>query len=95
MESQIKLQKKDTLYYIYTNPKLIDKIAAFDLDYTLIKTKSGNLFPKDENDWTWLYDNVPNILEELAKNKYNIVVFTNQKGISKGFVTSNTKLDIY
>lgn len=83
------LTKKDTLYYYYSNPKniykrKIYKIAAFDLDYTLIKTASGNVFPKDENDWTWLYDNVPNKIKDLADDEFTIVIFTNQKGISQG-----------
>jgi bifunctional polynucleotide phosphatase/kinase len=78
------LTKKDTLYYYYSNPKTIYKVAAFDLDYTLIKTKSGNVFPKDENDWVWLYDNVPEKINELIADEYSIIIFTNQKGISQG-----------
>jgi bifunctional polynucleotide phosphatase/kinase len=78
------LTKKDTLYYYYSNPKKIYKIAAFDLDYTLIKTASGNVFPKDENDWDWLYENVPEKLKQLVDDEYSIVIFTNQKGISQG-----------
>jgi len=76
--------KKDTMYYFFNNPKNIIKIASFDLDNTLIKTKSGNVFPKDYNDWTWLYDNVPTTLQKLVQDDYSIVIFTNQKGISKG-----------
>jgi bifunctional polynucleotide phosphatase/kinase len=78
------LTKKETLYYYYSNPKKTYKIAAFDLDYTLIKTASGNVFPKDENDWTWLYDNVPKKLKQLVADEYSIAIFTNQKGISQG-----------
>ena len=34
------------------------KIAAFDLDWTLIKTQSGSTFPKDKNDWAFLFDDL-------------------------------------
>ena len=54
-------------------------IAAFDLDYTLIKPKSGKKFPVDKNDWEWMYPNVPDKLKEYYENKYTIVIFTNQK----------------
>ncbi len=55
-------------------------IAAFDMDGTLIKTKSGKRFPVDENDWVLLFDNVKEKLEKLNKN-HHIVIFTNQSGI--------------
>ena len=42
--------KEKSLYYYYSNPKTIQKLAGFDLDHTLIKPKSGNVFPKDAND---------------------------------------------
>ena len=70
----------------YGNFKKRSKIAAFDLDYTLIKTKSGKLFPIDKNDWDFLYDSIPSKLLSLYQNDYSIVVITNQMGISKGKV---------
>ena len=57
-------------------------IAGFDLDYTIIKTKSGKVFPKHKDDWVWLYDNTVDIIKEYSK-KYNIVFFTNQKRVKK------------
>ena len=60
-----------------------NKIAAFDLDYTLIQTKSGRRFPKDKDDWKLMYSNVQNKLTELYKEGYSIIVFTNQKNIEK------------
>lgn len=56
--------------------------AVFDLDYTLIKTKSKRKFPKDGDDWIYLYDNTKETLIEMATT-YNIILFTNQKGIRK------------
>ena len=60
-----------------------EKIACFDLDHTLIKPKSGKTFPIDKNDWTWIYSNVPVKLKELYDDNFNIIIFTNQLGISK------------
>ena len=63
------------------------KIAAFDLDYTLIKPKSNKKFPTDKDDWEFLNDKVKLYLNTLNDNNYSIIIFTNQKGISKGKLT--------
>ena len=60
------------------------KIMALDLDGTLIITKSGNTFPKNENDWMLLNKNIPEILQKYLKNGYKIIIFSNQAGISRG-----------
>lgn len=74
------------LLYIFTSKDVIasDKVAAYDLDGTLIKTKSGNVFPKTIDDWQIAYPEVPGKLKSLHKNGFKIVLFTNQAGISKG-----------
>lgn len=54
------------------------KIAGFDLDDTLIKTKSGCKFPISENDWEWKYDNVPIKIKELQEQGYECIIFSNQ-----------------
>ena len=78
------------LYFKY--PKIINldnkKIAGFDMDYTLIKPKSGKRFPIDHNDWEWLYPNIKDKLIELSE-EYQIVIFSNQMGISKGKTTED------
>lgn len=61
-----------------------EKIAAYDMDNTLIKTVSGNVFPKNVDDWQLNYGNVPKKLKSLHENGFKIVVFTNQGGISSG-----------
>lgn len=54
------------------------KIAAFDLDGTLIATKSGNRFARDESDWRFFDKGVPKRLQELYNTGHHIVIFTNQ-----------------
>lgn len=73
---------------IYNDPNVqhSKKIAAYDMDGTLIKTKSGLVFPKDCNDWQLLYPEVPKKLKQLYKDGYKIVIFTNQGGLGTGKV---------
>jgi bifunctional polynucleotide phosphatase/kinase len=52
------------------------KLACFDLDYTLIKPKGKNKFPKNKDDWV-LLNNVKNILNLYSKD-YIIIIFSNQ-----------------
>jgi len=59
------------------------KIAAFDLDDTLIKVKGKLKFPKDENDWQFLFSSTPNKLKKLVDDGYRIVIFSNQNGFSR------------
>jgi len=54
------------------------KIAAFDFDFTLVKPKDNKTFPKDINDWEWLRPNVIEVIQDLYKRKYCIMIFTNQ-----------------
>lgn len=65
------------------------KVASFDLDDTLINTKSGKKFAKDSNDWKWLYDNVKDTLQSYIDKGFQIIIVTNQAGIK----SNNTKLN--
>lgn len=54
------------------------------MDQTLVKTKSGAKFAKNAEDWLYWHDNVPKIIKQLANDKYKLIIYTNQKGISIG-----------
>lgn len=58
------------------------RIAAFDLDDTLIKSKTGKTFPVGRDDWTWVHPHVPTHLRELWARGYAVCVFSNQSGIT-------------
>jgi bifunctional polynucleotide phosphatase/kinase len=51
-------------------------IAAFDLDWTLVRTIRGR-FPKDENDWAFLPNRI-GVLKYYQEMGHTIVIFTNQ-----------------
>lgn len=59
------------------------KVAAFDLDWTIIKPKSNATFAKDENDWEWYRPSVLPTISKLYKKGYCIMIFSNQTNISE------------
>lgn len=60
------------------------KVVGFDIDWTIIRTKSGKTFPTNTKDWTFWCDSVVPTLKEWHEKGYKIVFFTNQGGIEKG-----------
>jgi bifunctional polynucleotide phosphatase/kinase len=55
-----------------------NKFAGFDFDWTLVKPKDNRKFPKSVDDWEWLFDTIPSIIQQLYTDGYIIVIFTNQ-----------------
>jgi bifunctional polynucleotide phosphatase/kinase len=73
------LNRDSCYYYLSSANQKTKKIYCFDLDSTLIKTKSGAKFPKNANDWVFMYSTTKEILTKLNK-EYNLVIMSNQKG---------------
>ena len=69
----------------------LKKYVAFDLDYTLIKTKSGKKFPDNEDDWMWLNENVPKKLEKFHYDGYHVIVVSNQSSKKVECVANKVK----
>jgi len=61
----------------YFVPK--SKIAAFDLDHTLIKPLEDHINNSGPTDWKWLDEKIPKQLRKLDNLGYAIVIFTNQE----------------
>ncbi|XP_043654801.1 uncharacterized protein F21D5.5 [Drosophila teissieri] len=64
--------------------KSSEKIAGYDMDGTIIKTKSGLVFPKNTDDWQIIFPEVQEKLKNLHKEGFKICFFTNQGGIARG-----------
>ncbi|KAI9313286.1 polynucleotide kinase 3 phosphatase-domain-containing protein [Dichotomocladium elegans] len=62
-------------------PLARSKVAAFDLDSTLIKTRTGRVFAKDSTDWQWWHTSIPEKLEQLYNDGFRIVILSNQNGL--------------
>ncbi|KFH42779.1 Bifunctional polynucleotide phosphatase/kinase-like protein [Hapsidospora chrysogenum ATCC 11550] len=58
------------------------KIAAFDLDSTLITTSSGKKHASGATDWKWWDLVVPGKLRELYEQGYRVVILSNQAGLT-------------
>ncbi len=64
------------------NNVTVDKIILFDLDNTLIKTKSKKVFPINKNDWEFLTDSVvTTINSDINSGKTICGIISNQKGL--------------
>ena len=73
---------------VFRTPLVYRKIAGFDMDGTLIATKSGNVFPRDTSDWRSLYPGVKAKLQDLHyKDGYDVVILSNQLAVSTGKTT--------
>ena len=61
------------------------QIYAFDLDGTIITTKSGRVFPKDDNDWKFLHGPCISKIQKISsESNAKVVIFSNQAGIHNG-----------
>ncbi|KAH6657613.1 polynucleotide kinase 3 phosphatase-domain-containing protein [Truncatella angustata] len=58
------------------------KVAAFDLDSTLITTSSGKRHGDDPSDWKWWDSSVPSKLRQLYGDGHRVVILSNQAGLT-------------
>ncbi|KAL3859647.1 hypothetical protein ACJMK2_009861 [Sinanodonta woodiana] len=78
-------EKYDKLYvYRREGLQAKEKIAGFDIDGTIITTKSGKVFPVDNDDWRLWTGEIPKKLKKLNEDGYKVVFFTNQLGVARG-----------
>jgi D-glycero-D-manno-heptose 1,7-bisphosphate phosphatase len=61
------------------------RLIIFDVDGTLVKTKSGATFRKNAEDWQWLEGRQPR-LHELVREGKKLAVATNQGGVAFGYL---------
>jgi len=90
---------------ILSNSTDMSRIIMFDLDYTLIKTKSGYKFPRHANDFEFM----PGVLDKLVAlnaDGYHIIIISNQGSRNRklseskvrnvySFLSASLKLSMY
>jgi bifunctional polynucleotide phosphatase/kinase len=85
MTDKKKIKWNNTDEYLHgmtENFRLKPKIAMFDLDGTLIVTKSNKKFPINDDDWMFNYKHIKKFIRNI-KDK-SIIIVSNQAGIGKG-----------
>jgi bifunctional polynucleotide phosphatase/kinase len=55
-----------------------NKLAIFDLDSTIIITKSGKIHAQNSTDWKWLNNKTVELIQKL-NTTHNVIIITNQK----------------
>mmetsp|Transcript_24779 Transcript_24779/g.58992 ORF Transcript_24779/g.58992 Transcript_24779/m.58992 type:complete len:327 (+) Transcript_24779:447-1427(+) len=71
-----------------------EKIAAFDLDGTIVATDSGRDLPVNSSDWRLYNPDVPNKMKRCLDEGFSLVIFSNQgtiKSALDGKAASNSK----
>ncbi|POY76877.1 hypothetical protein BMF94_0129 [Rhodotorula taiwanensis] len=81
-------------HFVYDDPRPSAKIAAFDIDGTLITPRDGRRFPKNETDWQWLNPKVVPKLRELHAAGFAIVWISNQAGNSSAQTKFRNKMPL-
>lgn len=76
--------KRNTTENVSVSENVIQKIAGFDMDSTLIVPKSNKKFPQNSSDWKWAFANVCEKINELKSNGFIVIIFTNQLGMRNG-----------
>jgi len=66
--------------YVAHPSKMTEKppVLLLDYDQTLVVPKDGRPFPKDVDDWQWLFPSVPSIITKMYNDGYRIVICSNQ-----------------
>jgi bifunctional polynucleotide phosphatase/kinase len=82
------------LHYKSNNFEYRNKIASFDIDGTIIKTKSGKTFPINKDDWEFLYENTIDKLNELYSQNYCIILISNQFILKNNNMIDDWKIKI-
>ncbi|XP_064116042.1 uncharacterized protein F21D5.5-like isoform X1 [Macrobrachium nipponense] len=79
----------DSLLVLNRDMEGSSKVAGYDMDGTLITTKSGRVFAVNTDDWKIIFPEVPGKLKQLHKEGYKLIIFTNQAGIASGKSTAS------
>eukprot|EP00008_Paramoeba_atlantica_P011840 CAMPEP_0201490512 /NCGR_PEP_ID=MMETSP0151_2-20130828/26603_1 /ASSEMBLY_ACC=CAM_ASM_000257 /TAXON_ID=200890 /ORGANISM="Paramoeba atlantica, Strain 621/1 / CCAP 1560/9" /LENGTH=399 /DNA_ID=CAMNT_0047876501 /DNA_START=84 /DNA_END=1283 /DNA_ORIENTATION=- len=75
----------DVFYRRFGSPSLPSptSVIGFDMDGTIITTKSGKKFAQSASDWVFLYESIPEKLKTHHSAGAYLLLFTNQGGIAK------------
>ncbi|GAA5835792.1 hypothetical protein JCM11251_007427 [Rhodosporidiobolus azoricus] len=65
-------------HFVWGKPELRAKVAAFDLDGTVIRPLNGQSFPQNAADWEWCGPTVTRKLRDTYKAGYAILLISNQ-----------------
>lgn len=61
------------------DPKFRQKNLFLDYDWTMVSPKNNKIYPKNVDDWEWLYEDVPEIIIKYYDKGFSIFVMTNQR----------------
>eukprot|EP00752_Nemacystus_decipiens_P002205 g2097.t1 len=79
------------LRWVPSTARVSTHIVAFDMDGTLIKTKSGKKFGDAADDWQFWHGKIPAVLRKWHERGYKVAIISNQMGIGTGKADKQTQ----
>jgi bifunctional polynucleotide phosphatase/kinase len=76
-----------------TSRPFTGRIALFDIDGTLVLSRSGRRWAQDAEDWIWSSPAVPNYMDSMWREGWTVALMTNQSQWSKDSATPKAKLE--
>ncbi|CAM9319329.1 unnamed protein product [Ectocarpus sp. 12 AP-2014] len=80
------LMEGSVLRWVPDRRRVSTHIVAFDMDGTLIKTKSGKRFGDAADDWQLWNGKIPTVLRKWHDRGYKVAIISNQMGVGTGKV---------
>ncbi|CAB1100226.1 unnamed protein product [Ectocarpus sp. CCAP 1310/34] len=80
------LMEGSVLRWVPDRSRVSTHIVAFDMDGTLIKTKSGKRFGDAADDWQLWNGKIPTVLRKWHDRGYKVAIISNQMGVGTGKV---------
>lgn len=82
------------IYKVFGGKTDAAEMVAFDLDGTIIETKSGKRFATDRHDWKFFHPSIPQQMKQLVAEGKQLAIISNQNGVGSKVTVDEIKAKV-